>query len=95
MFNIVFMNRRRDLEINCVYQTQFYVVSCSYAVRYYVNFIADTQDNEEKSEEPLPTLTAAEIFFQRQRKLDKMKRKIANLASSIIENPENEVNVTF
>ena len=64
-------------------------------VRYYVNLIADTQDNEEKREEPLPTLTAAEIFFQRQRKLDKMKRKIANLASSIIENPENEVNVTF
>ena len=48
----------------------------------------------EKAEEevqPLPLLSGAELLVRRQQKLAERKRRIAELATAVIENPEENV----
>ncbi|XP_013420494.1 nucleolar complex protein 3 homolog [Lingula anatina] len=57
----------------------------------------DTVINEDAAEkipepcEPLPALSTAQLFAQRQEKLREVKQKIALLAGAIIENPEENM----
>ena len=50
---------------------------------------------EETVNEPLPVLSGVELVALRQQKLTQRKEKIAQLATSIVENPEESVSVVF
>lgn len=45
----------------------------------------------EEEAEPLPLLSGAELLAHRQQKLAERKRRIAELATAVIENPEENV----
>ena len=49
------------------------------------------EEEDEEEEEPLPPVSMAELFARRRQKLQDQKQKMARLASSVIENPHENV----
>ena len=54
----------------------------------------ETENADLEPEEPLPALSTAELFAQRQQKIMGRKMKMAGLACHIIENPEEHVSIS-